>query len=185
MNLTLKALTNAERFIAGFDGDEMQEGIGDLLAEIRGAIFEQRHANGMKFLVFQESRKRTETLKADLLFDDDSPERGGYIYDDGYISDHWDGDGGFHLLIGTQEWEASDLEYLEKILWAAHRIATDDDVLRGSDIDAFIQGWCAFYNIRMNGDIFAHYFSDKEVWGAVEAAETIRDAAKTFKLWNT
>jgi len=34
----LAALTKAERFIEGFEGDEMQEGVGDLLAEIRDAI---------------------------------------------------------------------------------------------------------------------------------------------------
>lgn len=32
------ALVAAERFIAGFEGDELQEGIDDLLALIRGAI---------------------------------------------------------------------------------------------------------------------------------------------------
>jgi len=32
------ALTAAERFIAGFDGCELQEGIEDLLRKVRGAI---------------------------------------------------------------------------------------------------------------------------------------------------
>lgn len=34
----LKALVSAEAFIAGFEGDDMQEGIDDLMAEIRSAI---------------------------------------------------------------------------------------------------------------------------------------------------
>lgn len=32
-----KALEKAERFIVGFEGDELQEGIGELLAELRAA----------------------------------------------------------------------------------------------------------------------------------------------------
>jgi hypothetical protein len=32
------ALTAAERFIAGFDGCELQEGIEDLLGKVRGAM---------------------------------------------------------------------------------------------------------------------------------------------------
>ena len=34
----LTAAEKAERFIRGFEGDELQEGIGELLAELRGAI---------------------------------------------------------------------------------------------------------------------------------------------------
>lgn len=34
----LAALKLAESFIAGFEGDELQDGISDMLAEIRGAI---------------------------------------------------------------------------------------------------------------------------------------------------
>ncbi len=36
---TIAALTRAEAFIAGFEGDEIQEGIEDLLANIRGVIW--------------------------------------------------------------------------------------------------------------------------------------------------
>lgn len=35
---TVTALRRAESFISGFEGDELQEGIDDLLSEIRAAI---------------------------------------------------------------------------------------------------------------------------------------------------
>lgn len=34
----LAALKAAERFVAGFEGDEMQEGVDELLAQMRAAI---------------------------------------------------------------------------------------------------------------------------------------------------
>jgi hypothetical protein len=37
-NELVEALTKAERFIAGFEGDELQEGIDALIAEIRAAL---------------------------------------------------------------------------------------------------------------------------------------------------
>jgi hypothetical protein len=36
------ALIKAERFIAGFEGDELQEGVGELLSEIRAALAKAR-----------------------------------------------------------------------------------------------------------------------------------------------
>ena len=34
----ITALTKAEAFIAGFEGDDLQEGIGELLSDIRAAL---------------------------------------------------------------------------------------------------------------------------------------------------
>lgn len=36
--VTLKALTVAERFISGFEGDELQEGVADMLRDLRAAL---------------------------------------------------------------------------------------------------------------------------------------------------
>lgn len=40
----LAALKTAERFMAGFEGDPLQDGIGDQLAEIRSAISQHEGA---------------------------------------------------------------------------------------------------------------------------------------------
>lgn len=182
MSDTITTLQNAERFIVGFEDDDMQEGIPELLADIRAAIMRECKALGLHFRLFQASRMRSENLDADFSLGID---RGGYAYTTenvkAYIEDHADPIKYKHLLtIGAGQWESDNLEYLEKILWACHVLWEDPKELEGENLDVFIEGWCSAHNIVIDGDIFAREFGRHQAWMPVEVRTQIEIMAETY-----
>lgn len=145
----------------------------------------------MTFAEFLASKRRTETMCADLGYDDGLPERGGFIYAGNcFIEDNTAGPpdfaarGKYYLLIERFDWVSDDLEEMEKILWACwHLHESDTGPLTGDDLDVFVQGFCAAYNIRVDGDVFGVAFSGKDAFARAEAEQIITSSAKAFGLY--
>ncbi len=142
----------------------------------------------MKTLPFQQflaSKVRTEDICAACGFDDGQPVHGGFIFDGGcYIEDNISVDpefaarGRYYLLIERSDWVGDDLDYLAKILWAYHYVFETQDVvtLADSELDYFIQGFCAARGYTVDGDLFGVVFSGPGPFSPREAADMI-DAA--------
>ncbi len=149
----------------------------------------------MTFAEFVASRRRTETICADIGFDDGEIERGGFIYggDIGqcYIEDATTGfpsarRGKYYLLIERMDWISDDLAEMEKILWAEHFVyecEPPEFMLSGDDLDAFVQGHCAANNIEVDGDVFGIAFSGQDAYSPREAAGLIDSFASMFELY--
>lgn len=183
MSKTLDALVEAERFISGFEDDELQDGIDEKLTMIRDAIKAEYKALGLHFRLFQASRKLCSwTGKF-------QSGESRYVYTtekaDGVIDPHPDPMKYKYLLtIRGEQWESDNLEYLEKILWACLILSKDPKELEGENLDAFIQGWCSAHHIRIDGDIFAQAFTRIEPWSPEEARSMLSKLSEVHGLCN-
>lgn len=143
----------------------------------------------MNLEAFRASKRRTETICADLLIDDGEAERGGFIYDAAkvqcYIEDSFAPDRGkYYLLIERSNWISDDLEKLERILWAMHYAYEAGANLNIGDgtLDDFVNGYCDARGYRVDGDVFAQVFSGADDYTPHDAADRIEMGAETWGL---
>lgn len=142
----------------------------------------------LTFSQFVASRRRTETLCADLELDDDAASQGGFVYAGGcYIEDNTSADpvinakGSQYLLIERQDWISSDLPWLEKILWAYHYcFEGSGDAppnLSGDDLRAFLHGYITARALTVDFSALGEAFFGAAGLTPHEAAALINKAA--------
>lgn len=104
----------------------------------------------------------------------------GFMYDHGCYIEIQD-DGRFYLIIERSDWIDSDLDKLERILWAMHYLEESAGLqplaestimlsAHNGDLDTYIVGVCAFYNVPVDGDAFGLIFSGEDEWPLDEVA---------------
>lgn len=81
---------------------------------------------------------------------------------------------GYWLVIENCQWESTDLEKLERILWAwslegEHVLSGDS----GFDLDRFIQGYCESRGRAIDGDLFAILFSGPKPYTVAQATDLL------------
>lgn len=143
----------------------------------------------MNFKAFQSSRAYVEDIDLAMGMDNGRGRVGGYLYDSGacYIEENTASDISekFCLMIYRDEWFSDDLEELEKILWATfylHEAVPSEFMIKGSDLDYYVQGECAARRIEVDGDAFGMVFSGKDEFTAQEASALVDDAIRIYEL---
>lgn len=139
----------------------------------------------LTFAEFVASKKWTDTICADMAFDDGCEERGGWRYDNGGCYIEKSPNGQYRLVVERSEWVDADLSKLETILYAFHYVWEGSGAevvkLADGDLDAFLQGWCAAKGLRCDGDLFGQLFSGQGPWTPAEAAAIVDRHGESLK----